>query len=145
VVAHVISMVPGSVLEREILERFIQDVDLNGRPKMVERLGSAIRRLGFVVRQHRQDVAAQLRPSSTAFLVLLHHLFAPTPRIVTLREVLADAFWQYLGFRETDTIRRMLHEANACGLIASYATIDQLEQITTCHTLNEWFEHRLRL
>jgi len=145
VVTYLAPASPGSVLGHAVLKEFIREVDPKARPKMVERLGQAIRRLGFVVRERRQDVVVQLWPSKTAFLILLHHIFAPTPRIVTLRDILANPFWQYLGFREAETVRRILHEANAQGLIAGYATMDQLEQITTRYTLNEWFEQRLQL
>jgi hypothetical protein len=145
VVDHLIQMAPGSVLSHEVREDFIQHVDPKGRRKMVQRLGKTIRRLGFVVRDRRQDVVAQLTPSKTGFLILLHYLFAPTPRIVTLNEILADPFWRYLGLREAEAIRRMLHEASACDLIARYATIDQLEQITTRYPLDQWFEGRLEL
>lgn len=144
-ITRLVPMPPGSVLGHDVLTEFIQEVDPKGRSKMVERLGQAIRRLGFVVRERQQDVAAQLHPSRTAFLILLHHLFAPTPRIVTLSDILADPFWQYLGLREADEIRRILHEANAQGLIAGYATIDQLEQITTRYPLSEWFDQRMQL
>jgi hypothetical protein len=145
VVTHLASMAPGSILERQVLERFIQEVDPKNRPKMIQRLGETIRRLGFVVRERRQDVVVQLYPPKTALLTLLHYIFAPTPRIVTLSDILADPFWKYLGFRQADVIRRILHEANAQDLIASYAAIDQLEQITTCYSLSEWFDQRLQL
>jgi hypothetical protein len=138
-------MSPGSVLERASLEEFIKKVDPKGRKKMVERLGYALRRMGLVVRERRQDIVTQLQPTKTSLLILVHHLYAPTPRIVTLRDILEDPFWQYLGFRQEAIVRRILHEANANGLIAAYATIDQLEQITTRYTLDEWYEKRLRL
>ena len=145
VVTHLIPMAPGSILRHELLSEFIREVDLKGRAKMVKRLGQAVRRLGFVVRERRQDTVARLRPAKTGFMILLHYLFAPTPRIVTLHDILTDPFWQYLGFREEEAIRRVLQEANAHGLIASDATIDQLEQITTRYTLDEWLEARLQL
>jgi len=145
VVAHLNSIAPGSVLEHGLLEGFIEEVDPEGRKKMVERLGQVLRRMGYLVRERQQDIVTQLRPSKTSLLVLVHHLFAPTPRIVTLRDILADPFWQYLGFRQEETVRRILHEANARGLIAAYATMDQLEQITTRHTPDEWFAKRLQL
>lgn len=145
VTIHLGPMAPGSVIERELLEKFIEKVDPKGRKKMVERLGQTLRRTGFVVRERQQDVVVQLWPSKTALLILIHHLFAPTPRIVTLKDILDAPFWQYLGFRQEETVRRTLHQANAKGLIAGYATIDQLEQITTRHTLDEWLEARLRL
>ena len=145
VTRHLIPMVPGSMLERQVLKEFIREVDPKDRPKMVKRLAKVVRRLGFVVRERQRDVVAQLHPSKTAFLILLHHIFAPTPRIVTLGDILDDPFWKYLGFRQADVIRRTLHEANAQELIASYAAIDQLEQITTRYSLDEWFHQRLQL
>jgi len=144
-VAHVLPLAPGSVLEHTVVEGFIQEMDPKGRRKMVQRLALALRRMGFLVREHQQDVVTQLRPSRTALLLLIHHLLAPTPRIVTLRDILVDPFWQYLGFREEGMIRQILHEANAHGLIARYAVVDQLEQVTTRYALDEWFEQRLRL
>jgi hypothetical protein len=145
VVDHLAAMPPGSVLELTLLKAFVREVDPKNRPKMVQRLGQALRRMGFIVRERRQDMVAQLWPSKTSLLLVIHHLFAPTPRIVTLHDILADPFWHYLGFREKETIRRTLHEANARGLIAGYAIVDQLEQITTRYTLGAWFREQLQL
>jgi hypothetical protein len=145
VVAHLNPMTPGSVLEQGLMKDFIEKVDPKGRPKMVKRLGPALRRMAYLVRERQQDIVVQLRPSKTSLLILIHYLLALTPRIVTLRDILADPFWRYLGFRQEETVRRILHEANARGLIATYAIIDQLEQITTRYTLDEWLEGRLQL
>jgi hypothetical protein len=136
---------PGSVIGHDLLEDFIHDIDPKARSKMVNRLGVVLRRIGLIVREHQQDVVAQLKPARTSFLILIHHLLAPTPRIVTVSEIVGAPFWRYLGYREEETIRRILHEASAQGLIARYATVDQLEQITTRYTLDQWFTQALRL
>ena len=145
VLTRLAPLAPGSVIGHDFLEDFVQEVDPKGRSKMVDRLGIVLRRLGLIVREHQQDVVAQLKPAKTSFLILAHHLLAPTPRIVTVSEIIGAPFWRYLGYREEETIRRILHEASAQGLIARYATVDQLEQITTRYTLDQWFEQALKL
>ncbi len=145
VASYLSTMAPGVILERSVLETYIEEVDPKNRPKMVRRLGETLRRLGFVVRQRQRDIVAQLKPGKTPFLLLVHRLFAPSPRIVTLRDILAHRFWLYLGLREEGEVRRILHEASAQSLIAGYARVDQLEQITTSYTLDQWLEKRLRL
>lgn len=145
VVDHLLPLAPGSILDLTLAKAFVQEVDPKNRSKMVERLGLALRRMGFIVREHQQDTVALLWPPKISLVIMIHYLFAPTPRIVTLRDILANPFWYYLGFREEESVRRILHEANARSSIASYAVVDQLEQITTRYTLGEWFEKRLQL
>lgn len=112
---------------------------------MVGRLGKAIRRLGFVTWERQRNIVTQMRPARTALLLLVHYLFAPTPRIVTVQDILAEPFWKYLGFRAEEDVRNALHEANARDLIARYAIVEQLEQITTRYTLEQCLEQRIRL
>lgn len=145
VLTRLAPLTPGSVLEKSELETFIQEIDPQARPKMVDRLGKTVRRMGFMIYEQQQSIVTQLSPTKTSLLILIHHLFAPTPRIVPLAEILAHPFWRYLGFRDPETVRRILHEASAKGLIAGYATVDQLEQITTRYTLDAWLEQALRL
>ena len=145
VLTRLTPLAPGSAISHDLLEEFVQEIDPKGRAKMVERLGIMLRRIGLIVREHQQDIVAQLKPAKTSFLILVHHLLAPTPRIVTVSEIVGAPFWRYLGYRDEETIRRILHEASAQGLIARYATVDQLEQITTRYTLDQWFEQALKL
>ena len=84
------------------------------------------------------------RPAD-ALLILLHARLAPTPRIVRLSDLLAEPFWRYLGLRQPDEVRAILHDAHAAGLLARYSTVDQLEQVTTRYTLEEYLGRALRL
>ena len=84
------------------------------------------------------------RPTD-ALLILLHARLAPTPRIVRLSDLLAEPFWRYLGLRQPDEVRAILHDAHAAGLLARYSTVDQLEQVTTRYTLDEYLGRALRL
>lgn len=145
IVTRLASRAPGSAVNHAFLEDFVQEIDPKGRAKMVERLGIMVRRIGLIVREHGQDVVAQPRPAKTSLLILVHHLFAPTPRIVTIGEILESPFWRYLGYREEEAVRRILHEASGQGLLARYAIVDQLEQITTRYTLDQWFSRAVTL
>ncbi|MBN1874408.1 MAG: hypothetical protein JXA33_09265 [Anaerolineae bacterium] len=145
VLSRLAPLPPGSVIEKSVLEAFIQEIDPKDRSKMVDRLGKILRRIGFMMRERQKNVVAQLNPAKTSLLILIHHLFAPTPRIVPLAEILTHPFWRYLGFRDEETIRYILHEAGAQELIAGYAIVDQLEQITTRYSLEVWLEQALQL
>jgi len=85
-------------------------------------------------------------PTKTSFLILLHHLFAAkSVRTVELRNLVTNPFWKYLGYKSEDAIRALLREADAAGLVGKYVVADQLEQVTTCFTLDELLERRVRL
>jgi hypothetical protein len=75
----------------------------------------------------------------------LHARLAPTARIVRLSDILAAAFWGLMGIRDDATVRSILRTADAKGIIAKYALVDQLEQITTRYSLGEYLEKTLRL
>jgi hypothetical protein len=42
-------------------------------------------------------------------------------------------------------VRAVLHDAQTAGLIARYSVVDQLEQITTRYTLEDYLRGALRL
>lgn len=101
--------------------------------------------LGFIDRVGGRWSVAAIEPPADALLVLLHARLAPTPRIVRLSELLAEPFWRYLGFRRPDEVRAVLHSADTEGLVARYTAVDQLEQVTTRYTLEEYLDRALRL
>jgi hypothetical protein len=104
-------------------------------------------RLGFLARARgAPDRLNPVLPTKTAFLVVLHYVFAPNgPRTTEMRHLLAHPFWKYLGYKSEDAVRVVLREADALGLIGKYVVADQLEQVTTCLTLEEIFERKVRL
>lgn len=115
--------------------------------KTKKRLKTNLKRLGFLGRTRgKPDRLAPVVPQRTSFLLLLHHLFAPkSVRTVELRTLFADPFWKYLGYKTEDGVRAVLREADTTGLIGKYVVADQLEQVTTCFTLDEFLDRRLRL
>lgn len=108
-------------------------------------IGTAIQYLGFVYRYKDNLLVREIQPAKTALMILTHHLFAQTPRTVTLREILEHPFWSYLGIGSKEAVRKTFREAEARRIIAKYAVVDELEQITTKMTLSELLEQRTKL
>ncbi|MBM3302134.1 MAG: hypothetical protein FJY85_19555, partial [Deltaproteobacteria bacterium] len=66
-------------------------------------------------------------------------------RTIELRYLFANPFWKYLGCKSEDAVRSVLRDADAAGLVGKYVVADQLEQVTTCFTLDEFLNRRMRL
>jgi len=115
--------------------------------KTRERLKSNLKKIGFLERaKGKPDRLLPVVPTKTSFLILLHHLFAAKAvRTVELRNLVTNPFWKYLGYKSDDALRALLREADAAGLVGKYVVADQLEQVTTCFTLDEFLERRARL
>jgi len=138
----------GMLIPAHYFERFLSD-HLGGEPppKTRQRLKTNLMKLGFLARTRgKPDRLQPVIPTHTAFLIVLHHLFAPNgPRTVELRRLFANPFWQYLGFKSEDTVRAALRSADAAGVLGKYIVADQLEQVTTCLTLHEILARKVRL
>jgi len=138
----------GMEVPTAYMDRFLQN-HLGEQPteKTRTRLKTNLMRLGFLARSRgKPDRVSPVTPTKTGFLILLHFLFAPsTRRTVELRNILANPFWKYIGLKSEDTVRSLLREIQATGLLAKYVVADQLEQVTTCLTLDEILARRARL
>jgi hypothetical protein len=138
----------GMLIPAHYFDRFLSDY-LGGEPppKTRQRLKTNLMKLGFLARSRgKPDQLQRVTPTHTAFLVLLHYLFAPNgPRTVELRRLFANPFWQYLGFKSEDTVRVVIRSADAAGVLGKYVVADQLEQITTCLTLDDILARKVRL
>lgn len=135
--------VPSSYFERFLTE----ELQTTPPSKTAERVKSNLKRLGFLRRRRgAEDVVSRVVPTSTAVLVLVHHLFAAdAPRTIELRNLLANPFWKFLGIKTEDHVRAILREAVAGGILSKYVAADELEQITTWMTLDELFARRVTL
>jgi hypothetical protein len=138
----------GMLIPAHYFDRFLREhLDGEPPPKTRHRLKTNLMKLGFLARARgKPDRLQPVIPTHTAFLILLHHLFAPNgPRTVELRRLFANPFWQYLGFKSEDTVRAVLRSADAAGVLGKYVVADQLEQVTTCLTLDDIFTRKVRL
>lgn len=131
--------VPASVFDR-FLAAYYADQPTK---KTSQRLKTNLMKLGFLERTTGDDRLIPVNPTKTALLLLIHYLFAPSgPRTIELRNILANPFWKYLGFKTADAVRAAFREADAAGILGKYVVADQLEQITTRWTLDEFLENK---
>jgi hypothetical protein len=63
-------------------------------------------------------------------------------RTIELRYLFAHPFWKHLGYKSEDGVRAVLRAADVAGLVGKYVVADQLEQVTTCMTLDELLTRR---
>ena len=138
----------GILIPSHYFDRFLSD-HLGGEPppKTRQRLKTNLMKLGFLTRARgKPDRLQPVSPTPTAFLILLHYLFAPNgPRTIELRRLFANPFWQYLGFKSEDTVRAVLRSADVAGVLGKYVVADQLEQVTTCLTLHDILARKVQL
>jgi len=145
---YILPAEPGTTLRSPILDEFVQYKYGAPNKKVRQRLANTIEQLGFV--QHNKSnkgdrIIVHLPAAKTALFLLTHFLFAATPQLLSLKEILENPFWKYLGFRYADGVRKALKEAAANDLIAKYVIADELEQITTKYSFKEILERRLYL
>jgi hypothetical protein len=136
---------PGSTFTKNVFESFVSRVYNAAKPKAVARLSYILCKLGFITRKGKEYFVLNLGLPKSALVILVHHIFAPTPTTVALKEILANSFWKYLGIKKEDQVRQILKEAFASGLLAKYIIADQLEQITTEYSLDDFLKKRLHL
>ncbi len=143
------SLEPGTTFDRTLIEQFVRGVysDPARIKKAVSRVQAACRELGLVETSQRGKAfrVLALGSVSTPLLVLLHHIFAPTPRTVTMVDILSNPFWKDIGMRSVDAVRQSLKEATAKDLLNKYVVADQLEQVTTKYTLDEFLAERMQV
>ena len=141
----VLLLAPGAVLPANTARDYVVSTYGGYKENSHKRLLLTARYLGFVDKANRDWIVAADEQPATAFLLWLHAKMAPTPRIVRLSDLLATDFWRYLGFREANDVRSVLRDAEGAGLIARYSVVDQLEQLTTRHTLDAFLSSAYRL
>jgi hypothetical protein len=141
---YLLPLHPGAVVETDYLKDFLLKTYGVVRPDPLNALRGACRDMGFLYNE-KKLIVRQVPVPKTSLLILTHHLLAPTPRTVTVKEILSKPFWQYLGVREAETLRQVLREADASGIIVKYIVADQLEQLTTKYSYEEFIQRRIQL
>ena len=145
VIQHILTRPPGTVLKIDYLKDFLMKKYGVVKRDPLKALSSAIRYIGLASRGKNGIVISEISLPKTSLLILTHHIFAPTPRTVTLKEILSNCFWQCLGIRDSENVKKILHEADANGIITKYIVADQLEQITTRYSSDEFVQRKIRL
>lgn len=145
VINHVLTRPPGTVLKIDYLKDFLMKKYGVVKKDPLRALGGAIRDIGLASRGKNGIIISEISLPKTSLLILTHHIFAPTPRTVTVKEILSNCFWQCLGIRDSENVKKILHEADANGIITKYIVADQLEQITTKYSFDEFVQRKIRL
>lgn len=138
----------GLAMPSTYFDKFLQDCLGEPAPeKTRERLKINLKKIGFLERpKGKPDRLVPVVTQKTSLLILVHNLFAAKSiRTVELRNMFNNPFWKFLGYKSEDAVRSVLREADAKGLIGKYVVADQLEQVTTCFTLDELLEKKARL
>lgn len=142
---YLLSLNPGTTLQIDYLKDFLIKKYGTLKKDPLNYLRTAIRDLGFIRRKKTIVVVINPSYSKTSLLVLIHYLFASTPRTVGLEEILTHNCWMYLGIKNQSEVKKVLKEADTKEIIAKYVIADQLEQITTKYTLDEFLQKRIKL
>ena len=135
----------GQVFDVADALAFIQETFGSFKMTSYKRLLLSLRRLGFLGRYNGEWVVEEIPTPADALLILLHDRLAPTPRIVRLNEILEADWWRFLGIKQADEVRHILRRAEAAGVIARYVAVDELEQVTTRFTRDEYITQARRL
>jgi hypothetical protein len=145
VLKHILPQPPGTILNLELAKAFIKEIYGEFKLNSYKRLLQSCRDLGWLGRYNGDLLIERIAPPANAFLILLHARLAPTPRIVRFGEIM-EANWRLLlGLPDIDTLRHTLRRAEIAGLLARFARVDELEQITTRYSREEYLGQAMRL
>lgn len=142
---YIIPLQPGSNISLDYFKDFLLKKYGVVRPDPLSALRGACRDMGFLLASKNKLIVSQVPVPKTSLLILTHYLHAPSVRTIAIKEILSNYYWQYLGIRDPETVRKVFREADANGLIAKYVLADQLEQVTTRYPVDEFIERRLHL
>jgi hypothetical protein len=145
VLEHIFALSPGSIIENTTIQDYISSEFGSFKNDSYRRLRSALIHMSFITALPKGVIVQPIPLPDNAFLIALHAKLALTPRIVRITDIIEATFWNLLGIRDVATIRTILQDAYSKGVIAKYAVIDQLEQITTKYSYDEYLKNRIYL
>jgi hypothetical protein len=106
---------------------------------------TAVRVLGWTIVEKKKYYVTQRNPDETAAMLIFHYRYAPLPRVIDLKVLLAEPTWKYLGFGHEDAVRGFMRKLERRGLVARYAMVDRLEQLTTRYSLESLLARKARV
>ena len=136
---------PGAELAKDFFACYGKEVSPTNVKSIATYCADAARSLGWTTRSRSKTYRTHQMVHLTSALLIFHHVYAPTPRSVEIDQVFAEPVWKYLGFSHLDQVRAFFKNLEHKGLIARYAHVDRLEQVTTRYTLHELLERRVRV
>ena len=136
----------GESVPSEVFKEFLILERATTNPHIAMKLRFNMRDLGFLRNINAQTtIINNTTLPGTPFFILLHHYFAQNPMTVSVQDIVAHPFWRYLGGRDETEVRALIELAAAKDLLARYAVVDRLEQLTTRFPLEELLRRQVRL
>jgi len=135
----------GTALPKDFFVQYTLEAFGKREPHVSYRCCTAARALGWTIVDKKKYYVAQQNPNEIAALLILHYRYAPTPRVIDLKAMLVEPTWKYLGFSDEDAVRSFMRKLERRRLIARYAIVDRLEQVTTRYALESLLERKVRV
>jgi hypothetical protein len=145
VVGQLHGLPAGSLLPKDFFTRYTQEVLGKKETHVPYRCCTAAHVLGWTIVEKKRSYVAQQIPNETAALLIFHHRYAPTPRVIDLKFLFTEPTWKYLGFSHEDAVRQFMRRLERRGLLSRYATVDRLEQVTTKYPLTSLLKRKVRV
>ncbi|EKE03132.1 MAG: hypothetical protein ACD_20C00251G0003 [uncultured bacterium] len=117
VINHILTRPAGERLPSQIFNEYIKETYGKKTENLSWWLQGALRDLGYISKADLHWQINELRIPETAFLVLLHRIFAPYPTRIDINTILEDNFWKILGIRNSSTITNLLYKAHLLNLL----------------------------
>ena len=128
---------PGYPVD-ELIDTYLINSVGSVNPKNRSRLRTHLRKIGLLLEQKKVFYRIVPEVSPRAIAVLLAHLFAPEPQVVSWSTLVADPWWKRLGIVDENMLREKLTETAEAGLIARLVRMDTLDQVSTRYSLADF-------
>jgi hypothetical protein len=140
---HLASANPGDPVD-ELVDTYLIHSQDGLNLKSRNRLRTNLRKIGLLLEQRKVFYRIVPEVSPRAMAVLLAHLFAPEPQVVSWSTLVADPWWKRLGIVHENMLREKLTETAHAGLIARLVRMDTLDQVTTRYSLAHFEAGKVR-
>lgn len=129
---------PGSVITRGEIKNYVQGSWRTFGSKIMERTILCLKQAGVIRAYEKDFVVSGFGNLEEPLMIMLHLIFVLETPAVTISMVTIEEnnFWKFLGYRNLDHVRIALRKAELDGLLARYAIVDHIEQITTKYSLS---------
>jgi hypothetical protein len=145
VTSCILPLAPGNSINNNLFKQFLAKQYNDVKPYLINNLRIDCKSLGFLTDESKVLCVAEIAPPKTAFLIITHFLFSLEKSTIRLSDIFQNPYWQFLGIREKKTVRSILHKADSEGQLTKYIIADQLEQITTRFSFDEFLQNSFRL
>jgi hypothetical protein len=99
--------------------------------KTRNRLRANLRKIGLLLVERKASFRLVPEVSPQAITVLLAHLFAKEPQVLSWMTLVGSPWWKRLGIVDEAMLRAKLHETADKELVARFRQVDTLDQVTT--------------